>query len=153
MNRQIFDGIKVFAAALVIVGLSLWVTWTSLEPSQHIYEEEEEGEGFAPLGAGWNGISLGGYTSRVSVAQGETINFHISTDKPSYSLKIYREGLTRQLKTTIPGLTGTPYSCAEGYAPPGCNWPVAYTLPIPTSWPSGAYTADIPTNNNGTQKM
>ncbi|MCP4709740.1 MAG: hypothetical protein GY869_14045, partial [Planctomycetes bacterium] len=99
---------------------------------------------------GWDGDSRGGYASSVSVLQGGSIDFHISTNLSTYDLKIYREGATRQLMTTISGLTGpgTAYSCEEGYNPPGCGWPVAHTLNVPASWPSGAYTVEIPTTSD-----
>jgi len=100
--------------------------------------------------AAWDGISVGGYTSRPSVAQGESIGFYISTDLPTYNLKIYREGGTRTLMTTIPNLTGVKYECLGGYAI-GCGWPVAVNFQVPASWPSGFYTVEIPTTAKGNQ--
>jgi hypothetical protein len=88
--------------------------------------------------------SLGGYASRVSVAAGEQIDFHLSTDwGAAFDLPIWREGATRTWMTSVriaaPGL----YNCTGGYAT-GCNWPVAASLVIPVDWPSGIYTADVP---------
>lgn len=91
---------------------------------------------------------LGGYASKVSVAQGESVDFHISTSiKGSYDLTIWREGLERTLMATISDLQGASYSCHNGYDS-GCGWPVAASFSIPSSWPSGAYTADIPINGS-----
>ena len=87
---------------------------------------------------------VGGYASKISAAQGETIDFHVSTNiSGPYDLTIWHEGASRELKQTIPGLTGAQYSCAEGYM--GCGWPVAASITIPHDWPSGTYTVDIPT--------
>ena len=90
---------------------------------------------------------LGGYASRLSVAQGDLIDFHISTDVPLFDLIIWREGPSRRLMTTIIGLNGGEYDCTAGYAT-GCGWPVASTFQIPLDWPSGIYTVDIPTAVN-----
>ncbi len=95
--------------------------------------------------AGWDGVSLGGYASAVSVAQGEIIDFYISTDIATYDINVYREGASRQLMTTISDLTGAFYDCAGGYET-GCGWPVAHSLTVPPSWPSGVYTVDFPTS-------
>ncbi len=87
---------------------------------------------------------LGGYASKVSVEQGESIDFHISTSvNGHYDLTIWREGPERTLMTTIENLDGEQHSCKNGYAT-GCDWPVATTFTVPNSWPSGAYTAEIP---------
>ena len=96
---------------------------------------------------------LGGYTSKVSVAQGETLDFHLSSNvNTPFSIKIYREGTPRTLMMTVSNVSAQAHSCDGGYAT-GCNWPVAYTLTVPASWPSGVYTADIPVQTNSTQKL
>ncbi|MEM7346453.1 MAG: PKD domain-containing protein, partial [Chloroflexota bacterium] len=104
-----------------------------------------------PSTALWDGLSVGGYASKLSVEQGDSINFHVSTEETDYTMTVWKEGATRQLVYTTPSLTGTQYGCTEGYLPPGCEWPVAYTLSIPSDWPSGAYTVEIPTISKGTQ--
>ncbi len=94
-------------------------------------------------------VFVGGYTNQLSVDQGTDIDFHISTDQSTYNLTIWREGATRQLMKTVTGLSGVEHDCTDGYDD-GCGWPVSYTLSVPTSWPSGIYTVDIPTSY-GTQ--
>lgn len=99
--------------------------------------------------------SIGGYASLLSVVQGGSIAFHISTDETDYTLSIWREGATRQqvmTTTTIAG-TGDFLDCTGGYAPPGCGWPAVYTLTVPSNWESGVYTVDIPTVSDGTHKI
>ncbi len=88
--------------------------------------------------------SGGGYPSKVSVAPGESLNFHISNDRNTpFDLTIYREGATRQLMATIPNVQAENYSCA-GQASTGCGWPAAASFTVPTTWPSGVYTVEIP---------
>ncbi len=95
----------------------------------------------------------GGYPSKVSVAPGESIAFHISNNNASaYSLNIYREGALRQLMATIPNVSTQTYSCAEK-ASVGCGWPVAASFTVPIDWPSGVYTVDIPRGSGGRYQM
>ncbi|MDX1523790.1 MAG: hypothetical protein R3264_19340, partial [Anaerolineae bacterium] len=88
--------------------------------------------GGQPVQSLTNGIDtfFGGYASTLSVTQGATIEFYISTDTPTYDLEIWREGPSRQLMKTVSNQTGVTYSCDGGYAS-GCGWPVAYTLNVP----------------------
>ena len=147
-----------FLLVVGIVGLLLWLSSIyGRNPTTGLLAAGEiiSGQGLLPDTnlAEWDNISVGGYTSRPSVAQGESIDFHVSTDVPTYTLSIWYEGVTRELKTTTGELSGTMYYCTGGYLPPGCGWPVAYTLNVPTDWPSGVYTVEIPTSVKGTQYM
>ncbi len=93
--------------------------------------------------------SGGGYPSKVSVAPGESLNFHISNGRSSaYSLSVYREGATRQLMGTIPNVQTQNYGC-NGKAATGCGWPVAASFTVPIDWPTGVYTVDIPRASGG----
>jgi N,N-dimethylformamidase beta subunit-like, C-terminal len=94
----------------------------------------------------------GGYASPTSVAQGMTIDFHISTQSPSYALAIYREGATRKHMMTIPELAGNEYNCADKGYETGCQWPIVYSLQIPTTWPSGVYTGEFSIGANSSDK-
>ncbi len=87
--------------------------------------------------------NAGGYTSKVSVAQGESLDFHLSSDTgQSATLRIYREGPTRQLMTTLENVPVDKYSCTGKYAT-GCDWPVAMSFTVPKDWPSGAYVTTV----------
>jgi hypothetical protein len=89
--------------------------------------------------------SLGVYPSSPSVAQGGSLGLHISTDRASYVLSVWREGATRELMHESPELGGVQLACSGGYAT-GCHWPIAYELEIPSKWPSGAYSVEAPTS-------
>jgi hypothetical protein len=115
--------------------------------------EDKQDSGFDnALGAAWDGASVGGYASKLSVSQGGKIDLHVSTDIPRYSITIWREGAERQLMKTVPDLLGGQYDCTNRYEI-GCGWPVAYSLWVPHSWPSGIYTVDIPTSIKGTMHV
>ena len=115
-------------------------------------KEQDSGSNFIAAAVPWNGVSLGGYASKVSLVLGDTIDFHISTDMEQYEISIWREGNNRSLVAQIGGLSGTVYSCQGKYAE-GCGWPVAYTLTVPETWVSGIYTVDIPTRTHGVQEI
>ncbi|MEM7346224.1 MAG: N,N-dimethylformamidase beta subunit family domain-containing protein, partial [Chloroflexota bacterium] len=116
--------------------------------------QKDDGSALVRPLATWNNISLGGYASGISVIQGGSLDFHISTDLASYTLTVWHEGASRQLMHTSPTLTGAQYNCTDGYQPPdGCDWPATYTLNVPASWPSGVYTVDFPTSALGTESM
>jgi len=105
-----------------------------------------------------------GYTSKTSVASGESIGFHVSTSPAvSFRIIIYRLGWyngagARQM-TCLPACTGTgtgnvftgavrstpaPNS-ATGKVDAG--WPQSASLAIPSNWTSGEYVAEyIPTS-------
>jgi hypothetical protein len=94
----------------------------------------------------------GGYTSKVSVLPGESLDFHISNNRSvAYTLNIYREGATRQLMATVPNVRSQGHACTNK-ASTGCDWPVATTFTVPNDWPSGVYTVDIP-RESGRYKM
>ena len=93
--------------------------------------------------------SQGGYASKVSVAQGESIDLHISTRTPDFRLSIYREGEPRQLMQRFEGLNAVDSPCDEPGYEAGCDWPVTVTLDIPQDWPSGVYTGKFPIWEDG----
>lgn len=97
--------------------------------------------------------NFGGYTSKVSVAQGESLNFHVSVDTGStVEIAIYREGATRQLMTTLRNVPAATYGCNGRYET-GCNWPVAASFTVPRDWPTGVYIADMKTQAGRTRPI
>lgn len=89
-----------------------------------------------------------GYANLTSVAQGGTINFMVRTSEPTYNIYFYRNTTWYvSPKLTVTNLVGQNYSYpADAYAV-GCGWPVAYTLNVPTNWPSGVYMAKLVPNS------
>src|SRR5262249_41186340 len=81
------------------------------------------------------------YAGRTSVAQGEAITFHVSTDLPDFSLRIYRFGAQVELVDEVPGLAGHLYPTPDDAYAHGCGWPAALTYTIPLHWRSGVYAA------------
>jgi len=97
------------------------------------YEPAGDGEPYS--------CSKSGYASATSVVQGGTIDFHISSDCPTFDIYVYREGATKELITIIRDVHAGAYPCASSEL--GCAWPVAYRLQIPRNWRSGLYAAQL----------
>jgi hypothetical protein len=90
-----------------------------------------------------------GYASATSVLAGESIDFHISVDRPQgCTLEVYRLGAyggagARRV------MDGRRFQVGMQPMPPadpvtgriGCTWPVAWRLKVPESWTSGLYMA------------
>jgi len=85
----------------------------------------------------------GGYASLTSVAQGGSIDLHLSSRQPIDSIRIYREGSPDVLMFEGEGFPGVEYPCPEPGYSRGCAWPVAQRVSIPSEWPSGAYVARL----------
>lgn len=90
----------------------------------------------------------GGYAGRPSVAQGETIAFHIASGTSPFNLEIVNLARPETVLLTIPNLTSVERDCTGLYET-GCQWPVTTTLTVPRSWPSGYYAARFPRSSSG----
>lgn len=98
-----------------------------------------------------------GHASHTSVANGDTITFHISTnchEPTSCTLAVYRlgwygglGGREMQAPKTVAGLVNraVPAPSAEGLVE--CDWPIADSLTIGEDWVSGVYVAKISTQD------
>ncbi len=132
----------------VLVSVGILVLVSACSPAS---QETEESGNAGPVITGVDAIdatyNFGGYTSKVSVAQGESIDFHVSNATPATGqILIYREGATDKLMATIPNVMAGAYDCQGKYAT-GCDWPVAASFTVPLDWPSGVYIAQISTSN------
>lgn len=142
MSRRLF-------LCLLLAGFALLSVACRAAPNAGVLEES----GQANVIEATTDSSVGGYTSKVSVAPGESLDFHISNGRSGpYSLSVYREGAARQLMTTIPNVRSENRNCA-GRSETGCGWPVAATFTVPADWPSGAYTVDIPRADGRSARM
>ncbi len=101
--------------------------------------------------------AIEGYAYPASVAHGDTIDFHVSTDEPSYTLAIYRMGWYggaggREIMAPLqlPGVRQTiPQPDPTGFVE--CDWQDPFTVAIPSSWVSGVYLAKLTADSSGRQ--
>src|SRR5262249_25795709 len=86
---------------------------------------------------------LSGYASATSISPGAQISFHVSSLRAAAArLSIVRVGAVDVPVHTAAVAVDTHAIPARAYEV-GCNWPSCYTLPVPMTWPSGLYRANL----------
>jgi hypothetical protein len=85
------------------------------------------------------GTKIEGYTSGLSFAPGESVDFHVSTDAPSYSIRIVRDGTSPEIVWEENALPGAEHPAPERAWETGPKWPASSSLEIPGDWRSGYY--------------
>src|ERR1051326_2073105 len=80
-----------------------------------------------------------GYADKTSVAPGEALGFHVSTDAPAFRILITREGLEGGTVHQVDDVPGGEHPVAPTAYAEGCGWPESCRLEIPSSWRSGVY--------------
>jgi hypothetical protein len=153
------------SAFLIVISVFLFAVAAGIRQKQtgpdpnHVWddftpEEDDSGLGLADTAAVDATYNVGGYASKVSVVPGESIDFHISGGGSNrVDLSIFREGPSRQLKTTLSNITVGTYNCDGKYAT-GCNWPVATSFTVPSNWQSGVYIVTIkPVGSTATRNI
>lgn len=99
-----------------------------------------------------------GYCSRTSVAAGELLTFHVSTNPASsFVVDVYRLGFYGgdggRLVTTLGPFQGIahPQPAVGEKRARICDWPVAASITIPDDWLSGVYVGKLTEQKNGIQ--
>jgi hypothetical protein len=95
--------------------------------------------------------AIAGYPSSSSVAAGETIAFHVSSNVGQFVIDIYRLGAEERFVRRIwaveaPGPFPTPRNAWGD----GAGWPVAASLDVPPDWASGLYIGRVVAGGLGT---
>jgi hypothetical protein len=84
-----------------------------------------------------------GYTNKTSVAPGETLCFHVSTDASAFQIVISREGADSEVVHRVDGVSGSEHPVPPMAYAEGCGWTESYRLDVPASWRSGVYRARL----------
>jgi hypothetical protein len=77
-----------------------------------------------------------------SVAPGEPVGLHVSTDAATFAVEVAREGAEREVVWRRDGLAGAHHPTPEDAAAEGCGWPVALEIPV-GDWRSGYYAVTL----------
>ena len=88
--------------------------------------------------------ALQGYPDVQSVAQGGTVAVQVSSTFPSYTWSVQRVapatgGPVVMVQPT--SHSGRLQLLPSTYRSAGCGWATDFSVPVPTTWPSGVYTA------------
>ncbi|MCS7465235.1 hypothetical protein NZK35_00945 [Stieleria sp. ICT_E10.1] len=80
-----------------------------------------------------------GYTDQLSYVPGDSVAFHLSSSRPTVDLTISRAGAQSEQVYREVGVVCAAHPIPDRASSDGCNWPVAWTLTIPSDWKSGYY--------------
>ncbi len=89
----------------------------------------------------------GGYVNNVTVAQGDTLIFYISTSVSPFDMNIFKIEDEAKYVTAFTSITGGAQPLPDSSYANGCNWNKTYSMVIPDSWLPGAYRAEFPVAN------
>lgn len=92
-------------------------------------------------------IEIFGYTNELSFLPGETVDFHVSTNAPEYSIRIERVGQIRKNVWEKGEIKGKHYKTPDKAYEVGCNWPKSESFKIPNDLKSGYYSVMFMTEN------
>jgi hypothetical protein len=83
-----------------------------------------------------------GYCWPRSVAPGEPVGVHVSTDAAAFDVVVTREGLEPVEVWRVDGCTGARHATPPDASADGCDWPIAVEIPV-GDWPSGYYAVTL----------
>lgn len=78
-----------------------------------------------------------------SVAPGDPVGLHVSTDAPAFDVELARDGATREVVWGAKGVRGTEHPIPEDAAANGCGWPPALEIPAGAGRRSGYYAVTV----------
>lgn len=90
--------------------------------------------------------NLQGYPSSLSVPQGGTVGIAVSTTFSSFTWSIVQVAPGGSTPVSVLGPTtvaGQLQTLPAGYRTNGCGWANSFTVPVPATWPSGVYAAQL----------
>ncbi|MCH7827890.1 MAG: putative Ig domain-containing protein, partial [Bacteroidetes bacterium] len=86
----------------------------------------------------------GGYTDKLSVAQGETLTFYLSSDVTKFPITIFKLGAAVQFVMESDSVVGIVQSVRDSSFWYGANWDTTFQFQIPLTWEPGIYRAEYP---------
>jgi hypothetical protein len=94
-------------------------------------------------------LFIEGYANQLSYAPADELQLHISSGARQADLIIERVGAERKLVHQAKAISVTESSVPARASSHGCNWPIAFRLPIPAGWASGYYEVTMTVRDNG----
>jgi hypothetical protein len=95
--------------------------------------------------------TIAAYTGAMSVVQGQSLPFHVSTSVSRYKATITRVGLEPTVAWKSDAIAGAKHPVPKDASTRGCQWPVAFQVPIGSDWRSGVYLATLAGDGATTQ--
>jgi hypothetical protein len=86
---------------------------------------------------------LEAYCMPQSVAPGEPVPLHVSTDAPSFDVSVARDGAAYEVVWRTEAAPGARHAVPDSASADGCGWPIAVEIPVGTDWRSGYYAVSV----------
>jgi hypothetical protein len=84
-----------------------------------------------------------GYSDRISVCSGETLQLFVHAPLGHFALTVTRRGAEDRLMLDVADIAGKPQHYAADAYERGARWEPTFTLPVGADWPGGMYSASI----------
>jgi hypothetical protein len=85
-----------------------------------------------------------------SVAPGEPVALHVSTDAPAYRVSVAREGAGSKVVWRSEGVGPGRHATPTDASSDGCGWPAALEIPVGNDWRSGYHSVHLTTGTEET---
>ena len=82
-----------------------------------------------------------------SVAAGEPVALHVSTDAGAFDVEVARDGATRDVVWSATGVAGAHLTPPSDASANGCLWPLTLAIPTDGDWASGYYAVTVSTGD------
>jgi hypothetical protein len=86
---------------------------------------------------------LEAYAWPASVAPGDEVALHVSTDAGTFDVEVAREGADRDVRWRAERIAADLHETPPDAAARGCGWPVAVAIPVGEDWPSGYHAVTL----------
>jgi hypothetical protein len=87
-------------------------------------------------------VTLEGYCWPPSVAAGEPVGLHVTTDAASFDVEVAREGAGREV-VWRGAASARLFETVGDASAEGCGWPAALEIPVGSGWRSGYYSVTL----------
>ncbi len=86
---------------------------------------------------------LEAYCWPLSVAPGEPVGMHVSSDTGTFDVEVARDGARHDVVWAALGVPAGNHPTPEDASSQGCDWPAASEIPIGHDWRSGYYAVTL----------
>ena len=86
---------------------------------------------------------LDAYCTPLSVARGQPVALHVSTDAAAFDVVVTHDVAEPQERWHLEGVRGTEHPVPDEASSRGCGWPASLEIPIDEGWPSGYHAVTL----------
>ena len=96
-----------------------------------------------------NAFYIEGYAGQISYVAGQELTLHVSATASQFRLRCERVGKTRVEVLCVEDIPCQHHPVPDNASSHGCDWPSAFSVPIPEEWSSGYYEFTIEIADDG----